>query len=139
MDLLSFMLFAIKTPADFIAVERRVASMLSSDDARCSFLRSEPFTRIRMHAVYRPDDPVTPPPCWGPEGLCVEIKNKLVSVEIRQPQVQAYDSSWCGPVVYDVLPGYKGSFDALVQAQGPFIPGKRQRARCEDEDDDEKV
>jgi hypothetical protein len=127
------MLFSVKTAADFAAVERRVAAMLSSDDARCAFLRSEPFTRIRMHAVYRPDDPITPPPCWGPEGICVEIVNKLVSVEIKEGP-GSYDSSWCGPVVYDAMPGFKGRFDAFVQAQGPFVPGKRQRARPEDED-----
>ncbi len=88
------MLFAIRTPADFNEVERRVAALLSSDEARCSFLRSEPFTRIRVHAVYRAHDPVTPPPCWGPEGLCVEIRNRMVSVEIRSPAQEQYDGSW---------------------------------------------
>lgn len=130
------MLFKVRTPADFMAVEKRVAAMLSSDEARCSFLRSEPFARIRLHAVYRPDDPVPPPPCWGPEGICVEIRDRLVSVEIREPPRQAYDSSWSGPVVYDVVPGFEGNFDALVQAQGPFVRGKRARAR---EEDDEAV
>jgi hypothetical protein len=132
------MLFKVRTPADFVAVERRVATMLSSDEARCSFLRSEPFTRIRMHAVYRPDDPMTPPPCWGPEGICVEIKDRLVSVEIKEHPTD-YDSSWSGPVVYDAMPGFDGPFDALVQAQGPFVPGRKQRARRRDEDDDEPV
>jgi hypothetical protein len=121
----SVMLFMVKTPADFTAVERRVAAMLSSDDSRCSFLRSEPFARIRVHAVYRPDDPVPPPPCWGPEGICVEIKNRLVSVEIREAQRPTYDSSWAGPVVYDEMPGFEGSFDVLTKSQGPFVPGKR--------------
>lgn len=129
------MLFKVRTPADFVAVERRVAAMLSSDESRCSFLRSEPFARIRLHAVYRQDDPVTPPPCWGPEGICVEIRDRLVSVEIREPPRQAYDSSWSGPVVYDVLPGYEGSFDALVRAQGPYVPGKRARANDEESED----
>ena len=129
------MLFHIKTPADFKAVEHRVANLLSSDEARCSFLRSEPFARIRLHAVYRPDDPVPPPPCWGPEGLCVEIANKLVSVEIKEapPGSRVYDSSWSGPVVYDVMPGFTGSFEALTQTHGPFVPGRKRRARAEDE------
>lgn len=133
------MFFKINTPADFIAVERRVAAMLSSDDSRCSFLRSEPFARIRLHAVYRPDDPMTPPPCWGPEGICVEIKDRVVSVEIREPPRPAYDSTWSGPVVYDVMPGFQGGYDAIVNAQGPFVPGKRRRARQEDEGEDEPV
>jgi hypothetical protein len=128
------MLFNVRTPADFVAVERHVATLLSSDDSRCSFLRSEPFARIRLHAVYRHDDPMTPPPCWGPEGICVEIKNRLVSVEIKE-QKTVYDSSWSGPVVYDVLQGYKGSFDSLANAQGPFKPGKRQRVNDNDDDD----
>lgn len=124
------MLFAIKTPADFCAVERYVATLLSSDECRCSFLRSEPFARVRLHSIYRHDDPVTPPPCWGPEGVCVEINpDRLVSVEIRQPTAESYDNSWSGPVVYDVLPGYTGAFDALVQTQGPFVPGVKRRAR----------
>ena len=130
------MLFSIKTPADFSAVEKRVAAMLSSDDSRCSFLRSEPFARIRMHAIYRPDDPVPPPPCWGPEGLCVEIRNRLVSVEIREAPRQTYDASWAGPVIYDEMPGFEGSFDILAKTKGPFVPGKRKAsARCENADD----
>lgn len=124
------MLFSVRTPADFTAVERHVAALLSSEASRCSFLRSEPFTRLRMHAVYRPDDPVPPPPCWGPDGLCVEIKNRLVSVEIKELQ-REYDDSWCGPVVYDVVGGYEGPFDAIYKSSGPFMPGKRQRADCE--------
>jgi hypothetical protein len=126
------MLFTVRTPADFTAVERYVATLLSSDEARCSFLRSEPFTRVRMHAVYRPDDPITPSPCWGPDGLCVEIKDRVVSVELKAPPQESYDSSWGGPVVYEVLPGFQGGFDALSNAQGPFergetVLGKRQR------------
>jgi len=130
------MLFAIKTPADFTAVERHVSAMLSSDDSRCSFLRSEPFARIRLHAVYRADDPCPPPPCWGPEGICVEIKNRLVSVEIREPPKPQYDSSWAGPVVYDEMPGFEGSFDVIAKVTGPFRPGKRKPSgRCEDADE----
>jgi len=125
------MLFTVRTPADFTAVERYVSTLLSSDEARCSFLRSEPFMRIRMHAVYRQDDPMTPSPCWGPDGLCVEIKDKVVSVELKTPQQDAYDISWGGPVVYDVIPGFQGGFDALSNAQGPYenpniVLGKRQ-------------
>ena len=130
------MLFSVRTPADFLAVERHVATLLSSDESRCSFLRSEPFTRIRAHAVYRPDDPVPPPPCWGPEGICVEIRDRLVSVEIKEPQRQQYDCSWAGPVIFDAMPGFDGAFDALAKAQGPFVPGKRARSsRDEDLDD----
>ena len=126
------MLFNVRTAADFVAVERHVAALLKSDDSRCSFLRSEPFARIRLHAVYRQDDPMTPPPCWGPEGICVEIKNRLVSVEVKELRPD-YDSSWSGPVVYDALPGFKGSYDALANSQGPYVPGKR--ARCEESDE----
>jgi hypothetical protein len=130
------MLFSVKTPADFVAVERYVATLLSSDDSRCSFLRGEPFTRIRTHAVYRPDDPVPPSPCWGPDGVCVEIKNRLVSVEIRKPEKEEYDSSWAGPVVYDVIQDFHGSYEALERVQGPFKPGFRpKRPRQEDVDD----
>lgn len=125
------MLFAVKSPADFTAVERHVAALLSSDESRCSFLRSEPFARIRMHAVYRPQDPCVPSPCWGPEGLCVEMRNKLVSVEIREPKSQQYDDSWCGPVVYDVVSGYEGPFDAIYKARSHMETGKRHRADCE--------
>ena len=132
------MLFVVKTPADFLAVERYVAGLLASDESRCSFLRSEPFTRIRAHAVYRPDDPVPPAPCWGPDGLCVEISNKKVSVEIRKPAREEYDNSWAGPVIYDSIPGFDGSFDALAKAQGPFIPGKRAMS-ARDESADEFV
>ena len=132
------MLFAVKTPADFTLVEQRVAAMLSSDESRCSFLRSEPFARIRMHAVYRPDDPMVPPPCWGPEGICVEIKNRLVSVEQREPARPTYDASWAGQVVYDVMPGFKGSYDVLAKCRGPYIPGKR-KASAREEDADELV
>lgn len=127
------MLFDVKTPADFVAVERHVATLLKSDDSRCSFLRSEPFARIRLHAVYRRDDPMTPPPCWGPEGICVEINNRLVSVEIKD-QRPIYDTSWSGPVIYDVLQGYKGPSESLANAQGPYKPGKR--TRCHDDDED---
>lgn len=130
------MLFAVKTAADFAVVERHVATLLSSDASRCSFLRSEPFTRIRMHAVYRQDDPVPPSPCWGPEGVCVEIRNRLVSVEVREPARESFDATWAGPVVYDVMPGFEGSFDAIAKAQGPFVPGKRAAsARCDDADE----
>jgi len=112
------MLFSVRTPAEFAAVERHVANLLSSDESRCGFLRSEPFARIRFHACYRPDDPSPPPPCWGPEGLCVEIRNRLVSVEIREAPQQQFDSSWSGPVVFDVIPGFQGPHDTLVRAQG---------------------
>jgi hypothetical protein len=138
--LLGIMLFDIKTPADFIAVERYVSTLLSSsfasDDSRCSYLRSEPFARVRLHAVYRHDDPCIPPPSWGPNGLCVEIRpDKLVSVEVKVPPIETYDDSWCGPVVYEVLPGFDGEFDALVQTKGPFIPGKKRRGRDEEGQD----
>lgn len=130
------MLFAVRTPADFIAVERYVSTLLSSDDSRCSFLRSEPFARLRLHAVYRHDDPRTPPPSWGPNGVCVEIRpDKLVSVEVKAPPVETYDNSWCGPVVYEVMPGFEGNFDALVTSQGPFVPGKKRRGRDEEGQD----
>jgi len=132
------MLFSVKTAADFLAVERYVAGLLSSDESRCAFLRSEPFTRIRAHAVYRPDDPSLPTPCWGPDGICVLITNRMVSVEIRKPSREDYDTSWAGPVIYDAMPGYEGSFDALAKAQGPFIPGKRARS-ARDESADECV
>jgi len=112
------MLFCVRTPADFAAVESRVAVLLSSDESRCGFLRSEPFARIRVHACYRADDPCPPPPCWGPEGLCVEIRDRLVSVEIREPARQEYDSSWSGPVVFDVVPGFEGPHDAIERARG---------------------
>ncbi len=130
------MLFAVKTPADFIAVERYVSTLLSSDESRCSFLRSEPFARVRLHAVYRHDDPVIPAPSWGPNGVCVEIRpDKLVSVEVRVPPVETYDTSWCGPVIYDESPGYSGDFDVVIQTQGPYVPGKKRRGRDEEGQD----
>jgi hypothetical protein len=130
------MLFCIKTPADFAAVERHVATLLSSDDSRCALLRSEPFTRIKIHAIYRPEDPIVPPPCWGPQGLCVEFKNGVVSAEIKEFPHEEYDDSWAGPVVYNVCPGFTGPFDAIAKTQGPFFPGKRSREARPDSADE---
>lgn len=130
------MYFAVRTPADFGAVERHVSNLLSSDESRCSFLRSEAFSRIRVHAMYRMSEPVTPPPCWGPEGLCVEVKNRMVSVEIREPAEPTYDSSWAGPVVYNVLSGFHGNYDVLAKTQGPFARGRPAREARDDAADE---
>ena len=113
-----------------------MALLLGSDVSRCAFLRSEPFNLIRLYAIYRKNIASPPSPCWGPNGLVVDVHNKMIRVQIVTDSEDCYDSSWAGPVVYDLFPGYDGQFDAYAKTEGPFLPGKRAREAREDDLDE---
>lgn len=88
------MQFEIKNPDDFLAVEKNVAALLSSDEMRCAFLRSESFVKFRMCVVYRSQSPLNPCVCWGPNGLCIWVSGSVVNVDIKEHTVEQFDDTW---------------------------------------------
>ena len=93
--------FPVRSPSDFAEVERHVASHLSGEGDRCSFIRSAAFLRFRVRCLYRPKARV--PPCWAEGGrLHLAFEREAprraggwVTVAIRDGEgAWDYDDSW---------------------------------------------
>jgi len=82
-----------RTPEDMIRVEQALTVHLCCEPGRCTWLRSKPYLRLRMAALYFPgvckDEPIT----LFHQGLRVSLLDGRVAIARRDPSHLAFLSA----------------------------------------------
>jgi hypothetical protein len=97
------MAFRAERATDFEAVEKHVSFLLSADmDRSVAFIRSAPFCRFRVRALYRTRE--INGPLYGPNGIVLSFtrdsppgRGGWVAVWVREDPAadsRSYDDSW---------------------------------------------
>ena len=74
-----------RTPEEMGRVEAAIATHLSCEPGRCAWLRSQPFLRLRMTALYFPRISETHPVTLFHQGLRVVLSSGCVTLSRQDP------------------------------------------------------
>ena len=96
------------TVEDLNRVEAALTLHLCCEPGRCAWLRSQPFLRLRMTALYFPRISETHPIVLFHQGLRVVLRSGVVTLSRQDPTAGSFLAALAEiGVEYDALPKYQ--------------------------------